>query len=195
MADPATIMAGVGMAASAAGAVSGAFGASSSGASSAQMYQYQAGVARLNQDIAKQNAAWTRAAGEVSAQRYGMKARTERGEIRTSQAARGLDVSSGSNAAVQDSHAEIAQHDMATIRSNAAHRAYGFDVKAMEDEVQSNIFEMSSSKAKTAGSLGVASSIIGGASSVASKWMQYKTMFGSTEPSYDFTGSDEPGGP
>jgi hypothetical protein len=90
---------------------------------------------------------------------------------------------------VQDSHQEIVSHDLALIRSNAAHRAYGFDVKAMEHEAESTMYGMAASKAKTAGALGIASSLIGGASSVSSKWLQYKNMFGTTDTS--MTGSED----
>ena len=194
MADPATIMAGVGMGMSAAGAVTGAIGAAKQGAAQQQMHAYQAGVARINEQISKQNAAWTRAAGEVSAQRAGMKGRTESGEIVASQSGRGLDITSGSNRAVQESHQELVSHDLAMIRANAAHRAYGFDVQAMEHEAQATVHGMAGSQAKTAGVLGVASSLIGGASSLASKWMQYRSMFGEGTDT-DMTGSLEPAGP
>lgn len=190
--DPGTI-ALIGMAASAAGAVTGAIGSAQSGAASSQMYRYQAGIAKINENVAKQNAAWTRAAGEVTAQRFGMKAAQERGEIRTSQAARGLDISSGSNAAVQDSQAELVEHDLAMIRSNAAHKAFGYDIEATSHEAQGKLFEMAGSQSKTAGNIGVASSLIGGASSVSSKWMQYKNMFGKADT--DMTGTEEAIGP
>lgn len=192
MADPGTL-ALIGIGTSAAGAITGAIGAGQQGAASANMYRYQAGVAKINENVAKQNAAWTRAAGEVSAQRYGMKAAQERGEIRTVQSGSGIDVSSGSHATVQDSQAEIVSHDLAMIRSNAAHKAFGHDVEATSQEAQGKLFEMATSKSKTAGDLGIASSLIGGASSVSSKWLQYKNMFGEAKPS-DGTSSDEFGG-
>lgn len=189
MADPGTL-ALISIGTSAAGAITGAIGSAQAGAASANMYRYQAGVAKINENVAKQNAAWTRAAGEVSAQRYGMKSSQERGQIVTAQAASGTDITSGSNLRVQESHDEIVQHDLAMIRSNAAHKAFGYDIEATSKEAEGKMFEMAASKSRTAGALGIASSLIGGASSVSSKWMQYKNMFG--EDPKSSTGTIEP---
>jgi len=77
MADPISLSALAigGMAASAAGGVVSALGQVMGGQSQGNMYTYQAGVAQMNTQIAKQNADYARVAGEVSAQESGMKTR------------------------------------------------------------------------------------------------------------------------
>lgn len=195
MADP-SVIGMVGIGASALGAVTGAMGSAASGAASAQMYQYQAGVARINEQIAKQNAAWERSAGETLAQASGMKTRFEVGSAKTTQAASGIDINSGSATQVRESIQEIGAHDEATIRANAAKRAYGHEVEAVGHEASAAMGEMAATKSKTAGAIGAFSSILGGASSVASKWLQYKSVFGNTskDGTYDGTAGESAGG-
>ena len=72
MADPASLAA-IGIGSTAAGAITSAFGAQYQGAAQANMYQYQAGVARANATLAKQDATYAREAGETEAQEMGMK--------------------------------------------------------------------------------------------------------------------------
>src|SRR5262249_6943228 len=136
-----------------------------------------AAVARINEQIAKQNADYERAVGEVQAQEVGMKGRFQAGKIVTSQAASGFSVASRSSREVQESQREIIQHDEATVRANAAHRAYGQEVQAMQHEAQARADEYAADYAKTAGYIGAAASILGGASNVSSKWLQYQQTF------------------
>lgn len=175
MADPLTL-ASISTGTTVLGSVLGAIGASTSGEANAQMYSYQAGVARINQQIAKQNADYSRATGEVEAQASGIKSRQQIGQIKTAQAASGLDVNRGSAAIVRESQGEVAAQDQAMIRANAAHRAYGYDVEAAQQEAQGNLAEMAASKSRTAGTLGAVSSILGGATSVAGKWLDAKRV-------------------
>ena|SRR5882757_386847 len=171
MADPLTI-AGIGMGASAAGSILGAFGAEQGGQAQSQMYQYQAAIAQMNSKIAKQNADYTRAVGEVQAQQSGMKTRAQVGQTVATQGASGLDVNKGSNVAVRQSETEIGQYEQTVIRSNAAKKAYGYEVEAASDTAQANLDTMAASQAEKAGDIGALSSLLGGASSVSSKWLQ-----------------------
>lgn len=179
MADPATI-AMVGMGASAAQGIVGAFGSIFSGNAQANMYQYQAGVARINETIARQNAAWERQAGEAQALEEGLKGRQVSGRIVTAQSGSGFDVRSGTNVKVQQSQSEINQYDQNVIRANAAHRAYSYEVEAVGKEAEARADEYASSYARTAGYIGAVSSILGGASSVSSKYLQMKSSFGTS---------------
>ena len=171
-----SVLGSIGLGTTAAGGVVGAIGSLLSGEAGSSMYKYQAGVAKINQQIAKQNADWDRKAGEVEAQEAGMKTRAEVGQTKAVQGASGLDVNSGTNVAVRQSETEIGQQNEAIIRSNAAKRAYGFEVEAVQHEAQSNIDVMGAQQAKTAGQIGAVSSILGGASSVSSKWLQGKSV-------------------
>ena len=66
MADPISI---VSMGASIAGGAISAFGAKKSGESQQQMFNYQAGVAKINSDIDKQNQEYALSQGEAEAAR------------------------------------------------------------------------------------------------------------------------------
>lgn len=165
------VLAGIGTGATILGGITGAISKVMGGESQGNMYAYQAGVSRINQQIAKQNADYSRYVGEVEAQRVGMKGRFERGQTLVTQSGRGIDVGSGSNAEVRDSMQDMNVHDQATTRSNAMRRAYGHDVEAIKHETQGQMYGMAGSKARTAGYIDAFGSILGTASSVSSKWL------------------------
>lgn len=172
----ATAVGTVGLGASLAGGLLSAFGAEKSGQASQRMYNYQAGIARVNADIDRQNSEWTLTQGETQATQYGMKAAQQRGQIIAAQGASGLDVNSGSNVDVQRSQKAITDIDMAQIRSNAAKTAFDYRTKATTDENQATLYTMAGENAKEAGDLNALGSIIGTAGSVSSKWLQGRQM-------------------
>lgn len=169
-------LAALSIGASALGAGTSAFGALQSGNANSKMYQYQAGVAKMNENIARSDADYTRAVGETEAQASGMKTRFTLGKIIAQQSGSGLDVNSGSNRDVQESEQAIGSHDESVIRSNAAKRAYGYEVEAANTSAQGEIYKASASQSKTAGAISAASSILGGVSSVSGKWLQAKQV-------------------
>lgn len=157
------------------GALGGAGAAFSSGAS-ADAFNFKAGIATLNSQINKQNAAWALNSGGIKAANYGLKAGQEIADTKVKQAASGFDVNSGSTVAVRDTQTDVAKYDQNTIRADAAHTAYGYETKAAADSMEASLDTASASNAKKAGTLGILSSVIGTASSVASKWTQGKTI-------------------
>lgn len=177
MADPATL-ATVGMASSAGGGLLGAFGKLMGGEAESSAFQYQAGVARINQQIAKGNADYSRKVGEVQAQQSGMKSAQDIGATKVAQSGSGVDIGKGSAAAVRETQSEVAQYDQGMIRSNAARKAYGYEVEAASEEAKANMAEASAKNAKSAGFIGALGSLLSGGSSVASKWLNYKPTFG-----------------
>jgi hypothetical protein len=94
--------------------------------------------------------------------------------IKATQGASGLDVNRGSAVEVRASEANIGEENQAITRSNAARTAYGFEVQSVQDQAQSQIDIMQGKQAKIAGEIGAGSSLLGGATSVASKWIQAK---------------------
>lgn len=172
MADPTSIalMAGGSMALKASGAILGSLGAVESGAAASKMYDYQAGVALVNKQIAEQNANYAVYSGEIEAQQTGMKARAQIGMTKAEQGASGLDVASGSAARVRASEKDIADENIAIIRSDAAKRAYGYQVEAMQQGAQAEIDRVASKQSRIAGTFGAISSLLGGAASVGSDW-------------------------
>lgn len=175
MASP-LALAGIG--AGAAGSVIGALGKLGQGQSEAQMYNYQAGVAAVNAQIAKQDANYTLDAGGVQQQQAGMRERATIGATRAGFGA--SNVAGASKNAVVSSEIEVGQQNQGIIAANAAKRAYGFEVGAASDTATAGALDFSASNAKTAGDIGAVSSILGGVSSVSSKWLQMGPAFGGT---------------
>jgi hypothetical protein len=177
MADPATI-AMVSMGSSALGGVTKAAGSVFSGLASSAMHKYQAGVAAVNAKIARQNAEYSRGIGEFKAEQSGMKTRAEIGKTTAIQGASGFRADTGSAADVRESQHMLGISEQNVIRSNAARAAYGHEVEALNFEAESQQHQMARKTSKIAGFLGAGESILGGASSVSSKWLQYQSTFG-----------------
>ena len=171
MASP-TAIGETGLGATAVGSAISAVGAYSQGQSTSRMYGYQANMARINSQIAKQNADYARNQGEQEAVIAGRRGAQQLGGIRAAEGASGLDVNSGSAKDVQTSQKGTTALDLTQIRSNAAKTAYDYDVQSTQDISQAGLYDMASSNAKTAGEIGALSSIVGGAGSVSSKWLQ-----------------------
>lgn len=176
MADPITLLAITGMAATAAGAGVSAFGKLTQGQSESNMFGYQAGVAKVNAQIAKQDANYTLAAGGVQGEQAGMRERAGIGATRAGFGA--SNVSGGSQSKVIASEIEVGQQNQGIIAANAAKRAYGFEVGAAGDTASAGAFDVAGKTSKTAGEIGAVSSILGGVGSVSSKWLQMGPAFG-----------------
>ena len=172
MVAPAALL---GMGAVAAGGITSAIGNVFQGQATSQSYQYQAQIAQINSQVAKQNAAYATEVGEVDAQQSGMQTRAQIGQTKAIQGSSGLDVNTGSGAAVRTSEAEIGVENQNIIRANAAKQAYGYEVNAAQFTNQASLDIASGANAVTAGKIGAFSSILGGVGSVASKWSQAST--------------------
>jgi hypothetical protein len=140
------------------------------------MYGYQAGVAELNSQIAQQNANYASQEGELQAAKYGIGARQQAGHIVAAQASSGLDVGSGSAKQVQESQHTVSTLDQNTIRMNAAKTAYNYETQAVQYGAQAKMDLLAKQNVEAATPLNVASSLVGGAGSVASKWLQGSQM-------------------
>lgn len=171
MADPVTA---IGLGSTALGGITGAIGSIFGGDAQAAMYRYQAGIAQMNAQIARQNASYEMALGETQAQMEGMKTRAQISQTRASQGAGGLDVNTGTNASVRQSELELGQFDQSMIRSNAARRAYGDEVEAVQDTAQSQLDMYAAKTSQTSGFLGAFTSILGAGGSFSSKWIEAK---------------------
>lgn len=170
----ATAIGAIGLGTSLAGGALSAYGAASSGEANAKAYNYRAQMSRLNAAINTQNSDWALQTGEKKLQSYGMQAAQRAGAIKTTQAASGLDIRSGTAKDVQDSQALLTKMDNKTIAENTGRQAYGYRVQANNDLLQAGLDDMSASNSRRAGKLSALGSIIGTASSVSSKWLQGK---------------------
>lgn len=176
MADPfsigALIIGGIGLGSSALGAVTQAEGAKFTAEAQANQANYKAQVAKINERISKQNADYARYSGELEAQKSGLASRYQQGQITVAQGASNLDLAFGSPQQVRDSAKMVARHDQTMIRSNAARKAYAHELEGMSASQEGKLYSAAATNARIAGDLGYTSSILGGISSVSSKWLQ-----------------------
>lgn len=154
------------------GTMLSAFGARDAGNAKADLFAYQAGIADLRRKIALQNRDFAIQQGGEESVRYGMKSRFEFGNIEAAQSASGLDIGSGSAVAVREGHRRISDIDLATITNNAARRAYGYETEAAYEGAQGELYRMAERQTREAVPKQMLTSLISGASSVSSKWLQ-----------------------
>jgi hypothetical protein len=154
------------------GGITGAISSFVGGEAQKQMYDYRAGVAKLNALISRQNATYATQVGEIQAAQSGLEGAQRFGKIRAAQGASGLDVNSGSNKAVQDSQTEITKFDAAAIRSNAARTAYNYENAAVGFSSQAAMDTVAGKNARTSGIIGIGSSLLSSATSVSDQWLR-----------------------
>lgn len=158
------VIAVVGIASALAGTAVSMSGAKYQAEASANMYNYKA-------QVAEQNARYETTLGENKAQSEALKNRAQGGMIRAAQGAGNLNVNTGSAALVQQSEEKLGQFGEATVRSDAARRAYNFETESVMDTA-------SAENAKTEGDYKMASSLLSGVGSVSDKWLQGNKAFG-----------------
>jgi hypothetical protein len=135
----------------AAGTGAGATSAIAGGFATSAADTANAKLSLQNANIAKQNAGYTGAEGEINAAAKGEQTRQQVGHELAAQGASGLDVNKGSAVDVRASQAMVGTQDAATIRSNAARQAYGYNTQAAQDIGQANIYKAEGKNAKIAG--------------------------------------------
>src|SRR5882757_2857353 len=134
-----------------------------SGIGQAQQYGYAAKVAGQNAEAAL-------SAGQQAESASKMKYGALGAEQKATQAANGIQVTSGSAEAVRHSTEEIGAMDAALIHYNAARQAFG-------ESTQASLYKSAAKGALVKGVTGAATSFLGGASALSDKWLQYK-LFG-----------------
>jgi hypothetical protein len=172
LADPVTMMAGVGLAGSIGSSVMGGVGANYAAKAKAGQYNYQAGIARVNQRVQEQNADFASQSGEIEGVQTGLKHRALLGKIKATQGASGIDVNSGTNLDVYAGAQTIARMDQENVARNAMQKVRAYKSAAWSEGEQANLYDVAARNATKEGKIGVLSSIVGGASSVSSKWLQ-----------------------
>ena len=170
-----TIMAGAGLALSAAGTGMGIMGALNSANAQKSAADYQAQVAAGNAQLATQNANYTMASGEQQAAVQEQATRTKMGMIEAAQGSSGVDINSKTASALRSGTAEIGSLDAQTIRSNAARKAYGYQTQNTDFINQSNADIAAGKNAQTAGEMKAAGLLTGFAGSAATN---YSNMIG-----------------
>lgn len=164
------------------GAGVAAYGAVQQGKAASASADYQAQVARQNQQIADQNAQFALQQGEQQVNAKQQQTAETISAQRAITAAGGIDPNQGSSARIQGDTAALGALDAATIRNNAQRSAYGFQTQGMNFADNAALLSQQSSNASSAGALGAFSSIVGGASSVSSKWNTFQQQGAFVDP-------------
>lgn len=150
------------------GLMQGGAGMGMSAMSSYESGQYQAQVARNNQQIANQNADLALFKGNQMADISQQRTAQTIGQQRAGAGASGVDVNTGSPLRDQMDTARIGAMDVGTIRANAQRAAWGQNVAA---ENFANEGKLDEAK----GDFGAIGSLIGNGQTFANKWQQYQT--------------------
>jgi hypothetical protein len=167
-------LAALSLAATAAGAAMSAYGAIRQGQAASAAASYQAQVAQNNQKIANVYAAQSISDGANQVAAKQQQTAQMIGGERAAMAANGVDLDSGSALRIQSDTAKLGDIDALTIKNNAARAAYGYQLQGVSYGQQASMDQSTAANAVSAGNLNAFSSILGGASSVGSKWTQYK---------------------
>lgn len=171
--DPATLAA-VSLGGSLLSAGVGAVGAATTAAANSSAAMYQAQVARNNQIIAQQNASSATAAGSQQARNTDIKTAQIVGAEEAAQGASGIDVNSPSQKQVRQGTSQTGRLDSLTEAYNAYLRGRGATTEATSFGEQAQLDTAQAKNATTAGGFGVATSLLGGASSFSDKWLSYQ---------------------
>lgn len=162
MADPVSVMAATGMAATIAGGGIKAYGQDQAGIAQQKMYNYRA-------QVAEQNRIYEIGAGERRATELGLQQRYRMGNITAAQGASGLDLMRGTAVDVRAGQKAADLTSQEDVRYAAARRAYG-------EQVEEQLDTASGKYARYEGEVGAAGTILGTVGSVADKWYQGKSV-------------------
>jgi hypothetical protein len=153
----------------------GFIGAQQQASAQAASANYQAQVARNNAVIQQQNAQRAAQTGRAQAQQQDLKNAATYGQVLAAEGASGIDLSTGSPRQVQSSAQQIGRLDTLNIADRAQQQVRGYNINALSDTAQAQLDTMQAQNAQTAGTISGISSILGGASSFADKWMRFQT--------------------
>ncbi|WP_021167485.1 hypothetical protein SOV_17400 [Sporomusa ovata DSM 2662] len=145
---------------------------------SAAAYNSQAEANDANARIAQQQAQDSVARGQVQEDQQRQKAARFKAQQKAAFAATGVDSTSGSSLEVLTDTAFGSEMDAANIRYNAGQEALGFRQQANNYTYQARSDRAAASNAKTAGKWQMASTLIGGATTIADRWNKKKYGIG-----------------
>ena len=169
-----SVTAGVMIALTVASAATSAYAAKQQADATTAANEYNAKVARNNQELADQAAADAIKRGKVEAQLKQQETAALKGRQLTALAANGVDVGSGSAVDVTSNTDALGKFEELRIRSNAQREALGFQTEGMNYAAKAGLESYSAQSAQAAGKTAVFSSLVGGASKVAGQWYNFK---------------------
>lgn len=151
-----------------AGGVMGASAAASKSAADRAAYNIQANASRENAVIDRAAAGDAVRRGQVEQANAGLKARQIKGQQIAAMAANGLDLTSDSPLDILTTTDLTAANEASVIASNAKKEAWGYNVRAYNDEKNADLYE---TRARAENPLRAgATSLLTSAGAVASKW-------------------------
>lgn len=153
----------------------GAIGAMQQGRAQAAAANYQAAVARNNAIIQQQNAAQAAATGRAQAQQQDLANAQRLGAIAAAQGASGIDIGSGSYQDVTRSQQQLGRLGTQNVMQRALEQARGYNIEAASQTAQAQLDQMQAAQAQRAGMIGAGTSLLGGATSFADKWLRFQT--------------------
>lgn len=133
-------------------------------------YEYQAQVARNNQQISALNAGYATERGDIMAQQKNQQTSSLMGAQVAAEGASGADVSSGSNLNVRKSTAAMGAFDVSAIRNAAAREAFGYKVQGMNYGAAAQLDEMTAQNSMTTGLISAAGDSMMAGAKVSGKW-------------------------
>jgi len=142
------------------------------------MYNYQAGVQRAMAGIADKMAQWDISAGAIKQQQADLVARAAIGREAVHFAAGNIGGRTPMD--VRGSQEALALENRRIIGADAAHAAYGEEVKAAGYTAQAGVDVVAGQQAAYAGDISAIGSIVSGAGSVAGKWYDVSSLQGPT---------------
>ncbi len=152
--------------------VTGVAGSVMQGVASAQSADYMAQVANNNNLIAQQNANMALEQGQIKEEAEREQTGARIGRERAAFGAMGVDPNSGSALDVRTSTAELGELNARTIKYNTQVQAWNDINQAKAYGAQSRLYSAQSG-------LDSVNSILGGASSVSNKWLNWQMYGGS----------------
>lgn len=162
------------------GSIFSAVGAYNQDKSAEEAAKYNSQVAALNATLATQNAGLAEQEGVSQVSTQELKNRLAGGQIKAAQGANNISVNSGSALQVRQSERVGGELSSMDIMSNAARQAFGYEAQAAADTGQAGLYTAEAQQAGEAAPLAAATSLIGGASSVGSRYAGFLAQGGST---------------
>jgi len=170
----ASTLAAISIATSVAGAGMTMMGQQQQAKAQAASANYQAAVARNNQQVAAWQAQDAIDRGKIETDKKRMEAARLIGRQRAAQAGMGVIVDEDSAGDITAETAEFGEWDALNVQANAEREAYQIQVRAQNFGSEAALLNMQASNAMTAGRTAMFGTAIGAASSVSGKWAGYK---------------------
>lgn len=151
-----------------------AIGAGVAGYSAFKQNQFQGAVAKNNAIISEHNKDSALTAGQVAESAARTATGKRVGAAVAGEGASGIDTGFGSPTVVQAGLVNVGELDALTIRHNAAASALGYAQASAGYTAESSLDKRAAALSAAGGAINVASSLIGGASSVSSKYAAFQ---------------------